>query len=117
MREDRRVRAKRNDARMQMHEDAIVKPVTLDANMERNKKSKSNWDDIQKGRLPGVLERSLTAMQGGSLLSSLGAVGSLTRSEPCILYSIRKCILKSYRPRVGLRGALLETVGWHFGDI
>lgn len=110
------MRAKRNDARMRMHEDAIVKPVTLDANMERNKKSKSNWDDIQKG-LPGVLGRSLTAQQGGSLLSALGAGGSLIRSEPCILYSIRKCILKSYRPRVGLRGALLETVGWHFGDI
>lgn len=43
------VRAKRNNARMWMHENAIVKPVTSDANMERNKKSKSNWDDIQEG--------------------------------------------------------------------
>lgn len=82
------MRAKRNDARMRMHENAIVKPVTSGANVERNKKSKSNWDDIQKGRLPGLLERSLTAQQVGSLLSALGAGGSLIRSERQLVHSL-----------------------------
>lgn len=76
------MRAKRSDVRMQMHENAIVRPFTSDANMDRNEKSKSNWDDIQKGRLPGVLERNLTAQRAAQL----------SKEEACCLLLVLRAV-------------------------
>lgn len=76
------VRAKRSDVRMQMHENARVKPVTLDANMDRNEKSKCNWDVIQKGRLLGVLERNLTAQRAAQL----------SKEEACYLLLVLRAV-------------------------